>query len=210
MLRSPGAGAELCSPGSLRRVSRPGGRCDIALCPAWQRPRASWTCWRDHSQSLACARLPCRGWHWGRASGVTSRLRCPWGAGALRCVPLGWTGSRVMELGTFPTWNVPGLRFVPLRWGRQGWQRGAAALCARAIDSGSQGKWDQSGREGGGDGSRPPPCAGAARARGEALSYLWLVLKKRPLAAREREDGSLITTRLCCVIINYPWQKITY
>lgn len=51
--------------------------------------------------------------------------------------------------------------------------------------------------------------AEAARARGEALPYLWLV-EKRPLAARERGDGSLITARLCCVIINYPWQKITY
>lgn len=69
--------------------------------------------------------------------------------------PLGWTGSGEMGLGT-ARHRAPGSGLPPLRWGRQGWQRGAAALCAGAIDSGSQRKWDQSGREGGGDGARPP------------------------------------------------------
>lgn len=150
LLRSPGAGAELCSPGSLRRVSRPGGRCDIARCPAWQRPPASWTCWRDHSQSLERARV---------ALGTRVPAGSPPACGARGVPALSAASSGMMEMGPF------GSRFVPLRWGRQSWQRGPAALCARAIDSGSRGKRDQWGREGGGDGVRPPR-PGAAPAHG--------------------------------------------
>lgn len=177
LLPSPGAGAELCGFGSLRCVSRPHGRRDIARCPApalrgRQQPRASESggCPRqsrggggEHCQNLARACLPRCRWHQGCTGRVTSLAAVPgthglptlttaarWGglgAGArepAKELPYGWATPRRLRPLAQP--RCGGAGRAALAWAsRRGWQRERrqAALCAGAIDSGSQRKWDQ-------------------------------------------------------------------
>lgn len=176
LLPSPGAGAELCGFGSLRRVSRLRGWRDIARCPALvlrdrRQPRASASGWLpvterrgEHCQSLARARLPCRGQHRGCTGRVTSPAAVPGACGLLTLAAAarwGGLGAGARELEkeqacgrdaqlrppAQPRCGAAGRaapRGHPCRAGSEGQRkRRQAALCAGAIDSGRQRKWDQ-------------------------------------------------------------------
>lgn len=117
----------------------------------------------EHCQNLARACLPCCRWHRGCTGRVTSLAAVPgthglptlttaarWGglgAGArepAKELPCGWATPR--RLWPLAQPRCGGAGRAALAWAsRWSWQRERrqAALCAGAIDSGSQRKWDQ-------------------------------------------------------------------